>query len=774
VVLSLFGWFWERCRPAEGWLPVFLLAGIVAGLITAVAGARWVPESGVVVVTGTLAFILGVILAQHATAWWWAWGLHLAYAPVVTLLYLARFWPSPAAMAGGWETSAQHMRQNAALFGDRVGGWILAAWTGGSSQETIVFALGLGLATWLLVAYTTWSTLRQRRPLHGLTLAGLVLALNGYYGRAPLWPILFFTALAALLAAAIHFASLEREWQRRRVDYSDQIRIELLGYSGGIALLLMAVAFILPVIKPGAVSRWLLDRPAVHQAEETLDRVFGGVEPARPAYGVAGVEGDGAGVGGSASSLPRAHILGNPPELRDVVAMTAIVRPAGMPVVANWRNVSYDVYTGRGWAISTERQERLHPGAQLAAPAGVPVAASGQILEQSVTWVLDERTARYTLGLPLAFDRPVVAYWRGVDDLARVEGEGTGYRATSRVPAVDAGALRAVLVQAVPPALLARYTALPDDLPERVRRLADDVAGNLPTAYDQARALERFLRQYPYSLDVPLPPRTADPVDFFLFDLQEGYCDYYASAMVVMARSLGLPARLAVGYRAQPADDEGVQTIYELNAHSWPEIYFAGYGWVEFEPTAAFPTSANDQATGEPGPAATLDAGAPPPIPARTVSRPSPLWALGLLLLLLLGWFGWHRRPRAAVDGVLWAYGRLQRSARGIGEPARASQTPAEFAAALVTRLDQTGIWSGQPLPSDGLIAPLYQGLASLLQRGGNLPADATKLAELFARRQYARERPPAAGQTAIAIWARIRLRFWFLRWIKKNREWRE
>jgi transglutaminase-like putative cysteine protease len=771
VVLSLFGWFWERYRPRDGWLPVFLLAAIVASLIAAVVGARWVPEVTVVTLTATLAFVLGVGLAQRPITGWWAWGLHLAYAVVVTLLYLARFWPSPAALAGGWEATAQHLRQNAAVFWDRLAGWFLAAFTGGTSQETIVFALALGLAAWLLVAYATWTTLRQHRPLHGLTLAGMALALNGYYGNAPLWPILFFTALAALLAAAIHFASLEREWQRRRVDYSDQIQIELLGYSSGIAMFLMAVAFILPVIQPGAVSRWLLDRPAVHQAEEALDRVFGGVEPARPAYGVAGVEGEGPGVGGSASSMPRAHILGNPPELRDVVAMTATVRPVGVPVAANWRNVSYDVYTGRGWAISTERQERLHPGAQLAAPASVSVSANQQIVEQSVTWALDERTARYTLGLPLAFDRPVVAYWRGVDDLARVEGEGTGYRATSRVPSADAGVLRAVPVQGAPPALLARYTALPAGLPERVKRLADDVAGDRPTAYDQARALERFLRQYPYSLDVPLPPRTADPVDFFLFELQEGYCDYYASAMVVMARSLGLPARLAVGYRAQPADDEGVQTIYELNAHSWPEIYFAGYGWVEFEPTAAFPTSANDRASGEPGPAATLDAGAPPPIPARTVSRPSPLWALGLLLLLLLGWFGWHRRPRAAVDGVLWAYGRLQRSARGIGEPARASQTPAEFAAALATRLDQTGIWSVRPAPAAGLLMGPYRALAFILRRGGNLPADAARLADLFARRQYARERPPAAGQTAIALWTRIRLRFWFLRWIKKNRE---
>jgi transglutaminase-like putative cysteine protease len=762
VVLSLFAWVWERYRPQEGWLPVFLLAAAVACLVTAVVGARWVPEANVVIWTAGLGFVLGVVLAQRPVSPWWAWALHLAYAPVITTIYLARFYPSRVALGAGWEASAVELRQNAAVFWDRVAGWFLAAFSGGSSQETVVFALGLGVAAWMLAAYTGWSTLRQHRPLHGLTLTGLALALNGYYGNAPLWPILFFTGLAALLAASIHFARLEAEWQRRQVDYSDEIRLELLLYSGGIAMLLVAMAFIVPVLEPGALSRWLLDRPAVHQAEQTLDRAFGGVEQARPpAAGGAGVEsGSGEGVGG-AGSLPRAHILGTPPELRDVVAMTATVRPANLPAAAHWRSVSYDVYTGRGWAISNERQEWLYPGTTLPAPAG----ASELLVEQSVDWLLDGRVARYTIGLPVSFDHQVMAFWRGVDDLSRVQGDRTRYRATSRLPLAGAAGLQAVPRETTPPLLVARYTALPPELPERVRRLAQEVAGDLPTAYDQARALERFLRQYPYSLDVPLPPRTADPVDFFLFELQEGYCDYYASAMVVMARALGLPARLAVGYLAQPPDEQGVQTIYELNAHSWPEIYFAGYGWVEFEPTAAFPTSESEVPVVDTA-AAAVEA-TPPPIPARTVSRPSPLWAIGLLLLLLLAWYFWHRRPRPAVDGVVWAYGRLQRSAVKLGQPAPASQTPAEFAAALTARLDQTGIWSAGALQVAGLLGGLYRSLAFLLKRGGSLPAAVTQLAELFARRQYARQRPPGAGDTALSLWKGIRARVWLLRWLK-------
>ena len=84
-------------------------------------------------------------------------------------------------------------------------------------------------------------------------------------------------------------------------------------------------------------------------------------------------------------------------------------------------------------------------------------------------------------------------------------------------------------------------------------------------------------------------------VDYFLFDLRQGYCDYYASAMIVFARSRGLPARLAVGYASgeyDPVSDQFLVT--EADAHSWPEIYFPEYGWIPFEPTAAQPRTVFD------------------------------------------------------------------------------------------------------------------------------------------------------------------------------------
>jgi transglutaminase-like putative cysteine protease len=163
------------------------------------------------------------------------------------------------------------------------------------------------------------------------------------------------------------------------------------------------------------------------------------------------------------------------------------------------------------------------------------------------------------------------------------------YRATSLVATVDVETLRDIWPD-YPEWVRTRYLALPP-LPERVTALARDITATAPSLYDRAEAIERYLRtNYTYTLDVPAPPPGRDPVDYFLFDLGEGYCDYYASAMVVLARASGIPARLVVGYVGGTYDPvQALYTVREANAHSWVEVYFPQVGWVEFEPTASQP-----------------------------------------------------------------------------------------------------------------------------------------------------------------------------------------
>jgi len=134
------------------------------------------------------------------------------------------------------------------------------------------------------------------------------------------------------------------------------------------------------------------------------------------------------------------------------------------------------------------------------------------------------------------------------------------------------------------------YLALPDTVPDRVFEIARDLTEDTINPYERARILEDYLRTFPYSLDVPSPPSNRDTVDYFLFDLKRGYCDYFASSMVVLARASGLPARLVIGYASGNYNAiEARYEVREIDAHSWVEIYFSGIGWIEFEPTSNRP-----------------------------------------------------------------------------------------------------------------------------------------------------------------------------------------
>ncbi|AIC95672.1 transglutaminase TgpA family protein [Shouchella lehensis] len=139
------------------------------------------------------------------------------------------------------------------------------------------------------------------------------------------------------------------------------------------------------------------------------------------------------------------------------------------------------------------------------------------------------------------------------------------------------------------------YTEVPDDLPERVRELAEELTEGRDTVYDQVIAIENYLRGPSFSYeteDVPVPNGNQDYVDQFLFETQRGYCDNFSTAMAVMLRTLDIPTRWVKGFtegqQVEVNDEYEEYLISNNNAHSWVEVYFPSAGWVSFEPTPSF------------------------------------------------------------------------------------------------------------------------------------------------------------------------------------------
>lgn len=188
------------------------------------------------------------------------------------------------------------------------------------------------------------------------------------------------------------------------------------------------------------------------------------------------------------------------------------------------------------------------------------------------------------------------------------------YRITSEVLQLDVEKLQQASAKLPDPALQELYTNLPETVPQEVKDLALLITEPAQSDYDKARLLEEYLKQnYAYSNRPNEARSSGEQDDFvykFLFELYEGYCDYFSTSMAVMAKSLGMPTRWVKGFAsgintseqylqqitmyiddAEKVRNElsgGLYKVRNADAHSWLEIYFEGYGWIAFEPTPGF------------------------------------------------------------------------------------------------------------------------------------------------------------------------------------------
>ncbi|MDB5074566.1 MAG: transglutaminase domain protein, partial [Chloroflexi bacterium] len=243
------------------------------------------------------------------------------------------------------------------------------------------------------------------------------------------------------------------------------------------------------------------------------------------------------------------------------------------------------------------------------------------------------------------------------------------------------------------------FGLLPSDLDPRIATLAASLTRGAPSAYAAAKNIETYLRsgRFTYDTEVGAAPGGANPISYFLFDSRRGYCVHFASAMALLARAAGLPSRVVGGYVTGQLVN-GSWEVAGKDAHTWPEIFFAGTGWVPFEPTSGFAPASQGQhrAVTQPAPSAIPTVRqAPVPIPttaAPGIHRQSPgqhgaLPLLFGLLAIVVAVAGVGimllRREVRTIGGV---YRSMCRAARWLAVRPLPSQTPNEFAQAFAER----------------------------------------------------------------------------------------
>jgi len=635
---------------------------------------------------------------------------------------------------------------------NRLQAWSVAVAGGEAAFDPVAVALVWTMAAWLVAAWAAWVTHSRARALQATIPAGaLVAATLAYTGGSPLYLLSWLGATLLLMACVSHEAR-ERRWEAAGTDYSLEPRLDIGITAVGLSLALVATAALTPPVSLRKIVEFA-QRQVWERASE--------VGPVVESLGLEPVPGQALARELSAPGLPRRHLIGTGPELTQRVVM--IVRtgdyspdPAGTaPPRYYWRSVTYDRYTGRGWLTEGTQMEEYSAG-EVVRVVGATVELPPQLrlIRQEVRAERNLGGLIYAAGELVTADHDFSVAWRSAAEgdafLATIEAR--NYWADSLVPNLSDGQLQAAS-EKYPDWVKDLYLALPDDLPTRVTALARDLTATEPGPYHRARAIESYLRTFPYTLDLPAPPPGRDVADYFLFDLKKGYCDYYATAMVVLARAAGLPARLVVGYASGRYDPGSSQYIVtEADAHSWVEVYFPEIGWVEFEPTGGRPPFERQDA----GPYTTgQDFGTeiqPGTGFARIRGAGLQWWSVlvGTVSLLALGWLAWlladglwlrRMAPAAAVSAI---FRRLHHSSRRLAVPARAASTPYEFAAVLAGRLTELAQGKGRR----ARVSPAIE--------------EILRLTDLYVQSQYSLRPPEFADQAqAISIWRRLRARLW-------------
>ena len=409
------------------------------------------------------------------------------------------------------------------------------------------------------------------------------------------------------------------------------------------------------------------------------------------------------------------------------------------PVRSYWRLTSLDRFDGQIWSSNGsygKASGSLDRGAPVASPE-LPFEQRYAISALSQIWL----PAAYA---PRRVEVPQDVRWDEVSGTLIVDtdvptADGLTYDVTSALPQHDPASLAAASTQ-VPAEIAELYLDLPPDFPESVRAHTREVVAGATSVYDAALRLQNHFRDnFTYDLDVGRG-HSERAIEQFVLELRRGYCEQFAGSYAAMARSIGIPARVAVGFTPGVVDpeDPDLYRVRGEHAHAWPELFLGEYGWVAFEPTpgrgaplaeqytgvqeqqvasGADPTTATTTATppstdAVAGPTTTApipgfedvedvgtgapdtdEAGGLARFAARLAVAAAVLVALvGLYLGAVLGATAWRRQQRRAAAGdaaaqVALAWDESLDAIRRAGVPVRRALTQSEVAARVGERM---------------------------------------------------------------------------------------
>lgn len=551
--------------------------------------------------------------------------------------------------------------------------WLVLLWGYVVQLHPFLWISGALLAIYLL--FSSWVSTRSRVfGFIGVNLFSLTIADS----FTPVWlwdEVAWIVLLGLIWLVATHLHRLEREHPRSWKELLEY-PLQLLLPVSIVLTLLMTVGLLMPSISPILQDPYTIWREA---KGETVNVFLGdkGNTPSQSSSGDAS-----SGYGRDDTQLGGGFEYDYSP----VMMISASHR-------SYWRGETKSVYSGNGWDFD-EKTDDSAPLAGLQEDGVLPLrddrsSAETTKVDQIVTMIRKDRYPVLFAASPIAsvnwVNNEGQSITRGLSwsssalELRWMDGSKRkfpeAYSVTSEVTVLDEEALRSTHAGWEDSSSNTPYLQLPAELPTRVKQLAEQITAEASNDYDRAKRIEAYLRlNFVYTNKPDLSKLSGSSSDFtdqFLFELQEGYCDYFSTSMAVLSRSIGLPARWVKGFApgTLPASEyggpmmgmpdemdlnpngEGTYTVRNSDAHSWVEIYFADYGWIPFEATAgfSFPYTLPQEAVTElPEVSVDTDEETVTTEPVTNASITIGLWSSVSLLVALLAVWAFVRRKAVA------------------------------------------------------------------------------------------------------------------------------
>lgn len=610
--------------------------------------------------------------------------------------------------------------------------------------DPILFISVLAILVWAIAISSGFTLTRYGKAWVSILPPGLALMIISYYDQAnPATSryIFFFVLFTLLLVGRSTYLHSLKEWQLQKVNLTPKAQSDLRKAMLIFIIIVLAISWMIPLTKTQTRRYSEFWSNLTKPWESLVNKIGRALEPLRNA--TIGAEG----------SFDATLTLGTSTTLGNSTLFT-VTPDDTLPFGLNqyWKVRSYNLYMNDMWLTSNDYDYVVF------FPQRFRLDSPDWTLRDQHTYSFFMNTNQagnfYYVNSPTWISRQVEFAVQtlpdGQQDVIAAFADpllqsGETYQVQADIPNPTIYDLRTV--QQVYPEWLERYTQLPLNFPVAISQLAQTLTKNLDSPYDKAQAITQYLRNnITYSASIGTIPEDADPIEWFLFEHKAGYCNFYATAEVLMLRSIGIPARLAVGYAQGEYDPEtGSFSVRQKDKHAWPEVYFNEFGWVEFEPTTFISTISRpigappvvnegqeplDLPQIEPE-ETEIPTPVPTKVPEQVVFVPEVpvekgwiLWLIWVVILvfiaglaLLIWWLATPQTRRISVptslkrvfDQLNWptpawlqrsldlnvstpfnkAYSALSRSAKLLGDPVGRSKTPAEQGLHVITLIPE-------------------------------------------------------------------------------------